>query len=354
MDNGGRLYNTGIDLVNDALFSSKDGGISWNKGTPYCHNGDRPWLAGGRQNEVFMTTDTVEDQVNRRMFVSRDGGQTCSADGIPDYGTTSDGGSYTGFGKLYFDAAKNRLAEPAVYTNPDGSTKGLGVSTWTRGNVKFSPHFVVNTKIVGFFPVIAVDPNDTIYLIWTPDTRKSGTSGGCSGAPTPTPNSVMISYSKDWAKTWSTPRAIFHPQNARALWPWVVAGDPGKLSVVWYQTEWGELADNDCQVAHIHIKEATVLNAASSTPSVSVVDAAHRAIHFGTVCQGGTTCVVTGKDRRLGDYFTNALTARGCVMIATADTMLKDPATGADLPTSRPLFIRQNSGPALRGTKTCS
>src|SRR5256885_7809611 len=45
MDDGGRLSNTGIDLVNDAVFSSADGGRSWGKGTPYCHERDRPRLA---------------------------------------------------------------------------------------------------------------------------------------------------------------------------------------------------------------------------------------------------------------------------------------------------------------------
>jgi len=37
--------------------------------------------------------------------------------------------------------------------------------------------------------------------------------------------------------------------------------------------------------------------------------------------------VATGQDRRLGDYFTNALDARGCVLISTADTRLVDPTT---------------------------
>src|SRR5207244_8353327 len=76
--------------------------------------------------------------------------------------------------------------------------------------------------------------------------------------------------------------------------------------------------------------------------------------HVGGVCESGTTCAATGQDRRLGDYFTNALDARGCVLIATGDTMLTDPATGGPYPTARPLFLRQNSGPALRGTNTCS
>src|SRR5256886_4711033 len=93
MDAGGRIYNTGIDLANDALFSSADGGRSWDRGTPQCHDGDRPWLAGGKANEVFMGTHPAEDSLNHRVFVSTHGGVTCSATGAPDFGTTTDGGS---------------------------------------------------------------------------------------------------------------------------------------------------------------------------------------------------------------------------------------------------------------------
>ena len=50
-----------------------------------------------------------------------------------------------------------------------------------------------------------------------------------------------------------------------------------------------------------------------------------------------------------------ALAERVCVvLVATGDTRLTDPTTGLDYPTSRPLFIRQTAGPALRGTGTCS
>ena len=66
-----------------------------------------------------------------------------------------------------------------------------------------------------------------------------------------------------------------------------------------------------------------------------------------------TICVATGQDRRLGDYFTNTLDARGCVLIATGDTRLTDPTTGAPLPTARPLFLRQSAGPRLIGTGFC-
>ena len=41
-DEGQNIYNTGIDLANDALFSSQDGGKTWPTGTP-------DWLAGPRR-----------------------------------------------------------------------------------------------------------------------------------------------------------------------------------------------------------------------------------------------------------------------------------------------------------------
>src|SRR5438270_207419 len=167
-----------------------------------------------------------------------------------------------------------------VYNDANGKQIGIGVSTWSRGDAAFTPHFVARSgPLVGFFPVIAVDRNNTIYSVWTPDQRQAGTTGGCSGAQTPAPNSVQMSFSKDWGKTWSAPATIVKATNTRVVWPWVIAGDAGKVSIVWYQTDPGELADLDCQPAHIHAMEATVLNATSSGRAVGVVDAAGRVIH---------------------------------------------------------------------------
>ncbi len=138
-------------------------------------------------------------------------------------------------------------------------------------------------------------------------------------------------------------------------WPWIAAGDTGKVSVVWYQTGPGQIPDLDCQAGDTYVYEASYLNASSAKPQeLGPVNAAGRVVHYGQVCQGGTTCVATGQDRRLGDYFTNALDANGCVLIASGDTMMLDPLTGQQLPTARPIFIHQNAGPALIGKGTCS
>jgi hypothetical protein len=354
-DAGGRVYNTGIDLANDALFSSIDGGKTWDKGTANCHDGDRPWLAGGKPEQVFLSTDTLEGSGSgHQVFVSSDGGNTCSATGIADNGSLPDGGSYSGFGKLYYDKLNGAVVEPAVFNHPDGSF-GVGISTLPAGGSAFTPHEAVRgTTMFAHWPAIAIDSAGTVYLVWDPDNRQAGTSGGCGGAQTPAPNSIMLASTKDLGKTWSTPIAVARPANARMFWPWITAGDAGKVSVIWYQTEPQDgLPDLDCQPGHVHAMEASLLGAASKNPQQWTADAAGRPVHIGQVCQGGTTCVATGQDRRLGDYFTNALDTRGCVLIATGDTRLTDPTTDSPLPTARPLFIRQNGGPRLIGSGTC-
>jgi hypothetical protein len=100
--------------------------------------------------------------------------------------------------------------------------------------------------------------------------------------------------------------------------------------------------------------EATVIGASSAAPQTQTVDVVGRPIANNNICQNGTTCVATGEDRRLGDFFTNAVDDRGCVLVATGDTTQKDPLTGAERPTSLPLFVRQTSGPRLIGRGDCS
>ena len=338
-DLGGRIYDTGIDLVNDALFSSTDGGRSWTQGTVNCSEGDRPWLAGGKKDEVFLATNTETD--GHMVFRSTDGGRSCPANGIPDSGDT-----YQGNGKLLYDRTRDALAEPITYSD------GLGVSTWRRGDAAFAPHRVYTGPTYAHWPSLTEDAAGTLYLVWDTDGRQAGTSGGCGGAQTPAPNKIAMSYSKDFGQTWSAPTTIAAPATGRVFWPWAVAGDAGKLSVVWYQIP--TLADLECQAAPTSVMEATITSASSSAPKSQTVDVVGRPIANSNICQNGTTCVATGEDRRLGDFFTNAVDERGCVLVATGDTTQPDPITGGQRSTSLPLFIRQVAGPRLVGKGDCS
>src|SRR3954447_350474 len=351
-DEGGRVYDTGIDLANDALFSSNDGGCTWDKGNANCHDGDRPWLAGAKKDEAFMAAD---GNTSGHVIVrSGDGGDSCEADEVPDNAATRNG-----YGKMYYDHNTEQLMEPELYFDGNGSVHEIGLATWNRGDKEFTPHFITNTTLFGHFPSIAIDAADNIYLTWDTDERDPTGTAGCGGNPTPRPNKIQMAVSKDHGITW-TLHTIAAPTSARVLWPWAVAGDAGRVSVVWYQSNKvidPDCAGNDNPPPSYRLMEAQVFGADTADPATTVVDAAGRPISTGGVCQGGTTCVATGQDRRLGDYFTNAIDQRGCVIIASGDTTQTDPITATQRPTSLPIFIRQSSGPPLytgSGTGDCS
>ena len=353
-DAGGRIYNTGIDLANQSLFSSNDGGATWDKGTPQCAPGDRPWLAGGKKDEVFLSTDSLVGTVNHQVFQSTDGGNTCSVAGIKAEGTTDKGESWLGTGKLFYDRASDNLFEPSQI-QANGSTVGVGIDVWHRGDQQFTLRRVpVATTIYAHWPSVAQDDGGTIYLAWDTNPTQTGTAGGCNGDPTPAANKIMLAATHDFGKTWSAPIAVAAPSGHRVFWPWVVAGEAGRINVTWYETD--NLADLACQKAKISVKTVTVTDADrfGAERMTNTADAVGRPIADNNICQSGTTCVATGEDRRLGDFFTNGVGADGCAEIASGDTSQKDPITGGDLQTARPIFVKQTSGPRLRGSGDCS
>src|SRR3954465_9785242 len=189
-DEGGRVYDTGIDLANDAIFSSADGGLTWDKGNVDCHDGDRPWLAGAKKDEVFMADDgNTSGHVTARPGA---GGENSETTEYPD---NADGRN--GYGKLYYDHNTEQLLEPELYFGDDGSVNAIGLATWNRGDKEFKPHQIATTTLFGHFPSIAIDAADNIYLTWDTNERDPNGKGGCGGAATPLPNRIMMAVSKD-------------------------------------------------------------------------------------------------------------------------------------------------------------
>jgi hypothetical protein len=334
-DEGGRVYNTGIDLVNDALFSSADGGRTWDRGTLNCHEGDRPWLAGAHKNEVFLATDPSSEN-GHTIYRSTDGGTSCGSFGIGDYGN-----GFTGFGKLYYNHRNGSLIEPVIYGNNTAAT-AIGVAILPHASSAFNKqkgqfHQITvspTNDLLTHFPGMALDTKGNIDLTWA-DYPKTGR------------NSIWFASLSPSGKVIVKPHVIAHP-GTTVLWPWVVAGAPGNASVVWYQYDKVvPNPDNATTVGNVYVYQATLLGQGTRHAKKYVVNASGRPVHQGGICQGGTTCVVTGQDRRLGDYLTNAVDARGCVLIATGDTMKPDTATGKPRAWSLPLYIAQNAGPSL-------
>ena len=331
-DDGGRVYNTGINLVNDALFSSGDGGRTWDRGTINCHEGDRPWLAAGHKDEVFLATDPSYSANGHTIYRSTDGGSSCGSFGIGDYGN-----GFTGYGKLYYNHLNGSLIEPVIYNG----SRGVGIAILPNASKAFNKkkgkfhqiHVADSQGLLTHFPSIALDSIGNIHFTWADD-------------PPGGKNSIWYAMLSPTGKILVKPHVIAHP-GTTVLWPWITAGSKGNASVVWFQYDRVVPNPDTSTVGKVYVYQATLLNQGTRNAKAWTTNASGRAIHVGGICQGGTTCVATGQDRRLGDYLTDALDARGCVMIATGDTMSPDPVTGADRGWSLPLFIQQNAGPSL-------
>src|SRR5258708_1536302 len=142
-DAGGNIYDTGIDLANESVFSSPDGGKTWPLGTTQCNEGDRPWLAGGKAGEVFMTTDEQTPNGVHALFHSSNAAGSCDgngldSNGIPDAGTLPNGDGWSGFGKGIYDHFDGSFIEPAQFHNKDGSF-GVGISRLANASAAFPP-----------------------------------------------------------------------------------------------------------------------------------------------------------------------------------------------------------------------
>jgi hypothetical protein len=344
-DGAGNTYVAGIDLANDALVSSPDGGRTWPTGTVQCHEGDRPWLAGGKGREVFLASNS--EQYGHIVVRSTDGGATCSS-----AFATGEVNGWTGYGKLVYDEKTDTIYEAAVKGDQLGMIALRHATSkfdsGTPGSFDAHPAVTATTFNTFWKAQVAQDDAGTLYLTWTTDDRKSGTSGGCSNAATPTANSVLLTHSTDDGRTWSTPTVLARP-GTTVNWPWIVAGAPGRVAVAWYAYD--RIVDLNCAPADakMGVRLAMIRDASTAHPRLSTTDPIGRPVHVGPVCTNGTACVATGQDRRLGEFFTLAPDANGCVMVATGDTTRTDPVTGAQLPTARPLFTVQTSGPSLTG-----
>jgi hypothetical protein len=324
MDAGGKLYNVEIDLANVAVFASPDDGQSWPTANPVAASGDRPWVTGAQKDEVFLYVN-----LPKQLWRSTDGGLTFSL-------VTQ---NFPADGKLLVDPLNPKKG----LIGPSGS--GIAISGDDGKSWKAYPAQLGNST--QFFGAIGVDRSGWAY---------SAAAGGYSGSTDVDANGeVTFNYFNRKTKKWAPEPVHIPTPKGDALWPWIMAGDDGRVAIVWYQT----MAKNPDK---FYIYAAYTTNAHGSRvrcsdgstrfvpPQFSVANASGRGIHVGKICLSGTTCNANpnfeGGDRRLGDFFTVNFDHRGNIFIVSGDTTLKNPA-GGPKPVANPIFIKQADGAPL-------
>lgn len=314
VDSAGNVYTAGINLANVYVAKSSDSGRTWT-GHPFgTVMTDREWLAADEENVVYMNGNSLI--TGRTLWKSTNGGLTFSQPGIdlPGGGPPNKPEVDRSDGRLYF---------------PDGDGS-MAIFPKARQN----DYTRIDTEIPGgtpqdhgFLNDMAIDRAGNVYVVSNDRNR------------------IYVSHSTDRGLSFAT-TTIHDASPNEVLWPWISAGEDGRVGVSWFQAD-RPVPDTEETSAAYRVYAAQTITAHGWTdlcgvphPSVyAVAIATPQPFHTGTICSSGTTCQIGGIDRRLGDYHTNSISADGRFLIAYSDTSAKP--QGA---VSHPGFVRQATG----------
>ncbi|MBW3657093.1 MAG: hypothetical protein KY457_00530 [Actinobacteria bacterium] len=364
IDKAGNVYISEINLANIAISRSSDAGRSYTlQSLAEITLTDRQWMEADEENVLWFVGNTfgggstssgnaVTGSVGtHELYKSTDGGVTFSAPQPMGGQQSSDIEIDKTDGRLYeLHSERDRLTlwiapdareqtPPEVgFLNRDGTT--------TAPNPEDPPviaeHYNRKSSIG---PTIDIDPWGNLYVVWDDDGTVAD-DGRVLREP-----GIHLAMSSDRGETWTEPVKLDRGEGT-AFWPWIAAGEHGAVAV-WLQHD-GPVAGNEPQNARGDWyvmasqiercetrakgpkKPATTVWSPPSTP----VRASHDSVHTGTICTGGTFCQARAIDRRLGDYFANAIDREGNVYISVSDTR-----QGGGV--SLPLVIRQIAGPTV-------
>lgn len=383
------LYYADLALADVGIFKSTDRGVTWSSSaTPYGQlsaSSDRQWISGDRINggvdQILWEMDhelASEDiRVSASINDSAWGSSTATVDPelsgtIPN---TNPGPvfvnkmTHEAIGVFLASTQTTNLADPPFGKEPHiwdfvasppaaGGAPPVNVAnhpifkgvidsptTAPAGTTTYGSH------LAAIFPGADADSDGNVYAVWTTLSARPNATIGANPATT---WDIWFASSHDGGKTFYGPFKVSSGVGT-SVFPWIAAGDAGKVDIVWYQsdnptppllsdpTTPGELTGgpNAMPAGSVwNVMFAQSLNANSREPSFTVVQAGDNPNHRGNISIGGLT---GSSDRSLLDYFEVAVGPDGLANILYADNAN---ATGAEgLHVS---YVRQNGGPVVK------
>lgn len=229
-DAQGNLFAIDLWLGNTGLLVSEDNGDSWLRGSPVTFltpGNDRQWIdVNQATGEVFIAVNSVSTGL--WVIRSTDVGATFPQQtlAVPH---ADRGGCICPPGVLAVDEATGNLYLP-YYVNP----QGVGLAISTDGGATFTSALVPGTETAhlpdddagelgGAFTVIAHDTEGGLYLVW-----EEATGSG---------RRIMLQTSEDQGLTWTAPRRVHDIASGEQVFPWVIAGEPGRVAIAWYEVD---------------------------------------------------------------------------------------------------------------------
>jgi hypothetical protein len=394
VDSKGRLYFADLQgLTNVSNSVSPDHGATW-LSTCNAANAavvDRPWLAafGDPQSSgaLYQTVDQVSQcttgcglgEIGNNILEitrSQDGAtfaplpaQQIEPDGIVSgIVTDSSGGVYNGHtgminrsGNLIGGGDANGNSNAIVVVRFPQGYSGATAVALTNGQTlcQMQPSTCTTTVVYAApldssgkstvtvgqdFAPIAIDRAGNLYAVWSQATVDS--TGNISGS-----SQIYMAASVDKGAHWSSPVQVTAstPTLQTNLFPWITAGDAGRVDIVWYgTTTLGSCPSQPCGSsalqAHWQVMMAQSLNALNTAPAFATSQVSEVSNHYGAICTMGIGCS-TGGDRGLLDFLSLTVGLHGEANVVWADAVNQNFVGGTS--SAVIAFNRQISGPSL-------
>ena len=331
VDDQGHAYFSDLEaLTNVGVAISNDHGGTWRKSAisnPEVVE-DRQWMAvdngataSAADNTVFLTMR----QVPAGSSIYSTPGSTGVADAagglvyIPASGTPLPVSTGSPCGQLKFDPVKRNLYLPCG--SADHITIAVAhVNPGQRTNLLFhsvnTPQSPAGDDVSEIFPWLTTDPAGNIYVIWI--------AGGNGGN-----NQVYYTASTDQGNSWTTPTQVNSPPSNSNTFPVATSPATGRLVVSWLGQS--STIDSDLMPSWFNDKQgattypwygyvATITGASGLTPTIAQQPFTSKPMHYGQVCNSGTTCIATGGDRTMADYFDVNFDKTGALRLVYNDT----------------------------------
>ena len=310
------VYVASLSLANVDVSTSRDGGATWslNPTSATISGDDREWIAADGASKVCISYHDVAT-FNLDVNCSSDAGATFTqlGDAIDTAHAYNINNNSTG--NMAIDPTTHIIYQ--TFSGIDQSdltaceTTGCGyhvvyMAVSTDGGKTFTDYKVYdnpNTSVsYGHqFVNVSVDRARNVSSVYSDN------------------HNLYYSFSTDHGQSWSAPAQINAAPSSTAIMPWSVAGDAGKLDVVWYGTSYYDgvnTPDNYPSSAAWSVYFAQNLSATTAGSAFTQV-AASPINHYGGACESGVTC--TGNRDLYDDFGVAASPLTGMASIVYSD-----------------------------------
>lgn len=187
------------------------------------------------------------------------------------------------------------------------------------------------------FITSALDNAGNVYVAWA---RKEARD---------TAVNTYVAVSKDKGKTFSKPLRVNSSDIHNANFPWIIAGDAGRMAVAFYGTK--NKADSSSNNGPWDVYLTQSVDMLAKKPHLTQAKVSEHPSHTNPICLGGLGCTAgSAEDRNLGDFFQVDMDPTdGAAIVLWADTANQYGALAGSAVNS---FARQTGGPSLLAGKT--